>query len=203
MKTKLLILLGITIFSSSCTKIYLVINGIKDPKVETKESIVKKCNHYNKSYSSLLCIPADTASLRNLLKICKGFPRDIIFNRNGQLIIPEDTSFCAGKAMTFALKLDTNGEYKVNPKTTLSDIRKNVTVLGNKVSFEASDFDFTMVIFWANFLGVGNKNIFKIMEEMTAKSQLKLNFILVNMDIEKSWNMTFMPYENIKVKSKR
>jgi len=101
------------------------------------------------------------------------------------------------------MNLEKAKEYSINPEYTLSDICNNVTCLGDKINCNAYDFDFTMVIFWANFMGHANKNVFKIMEEMKSSSPLKINYILVNMDIQESWKMSKMPYQDIEIKPKR
>jgi hypothetical protein len=203
MKTKILFIIMTLLCLTSCYRAYLTINGVRNPRVESRESVEKKCKHYDKMYNEILCIPKDSTGFVNLFKALKGLPSDLIFNKKGQLIMPIDTGYCAGKARTFALELDKSSVYPINPSYDLNYILDNVIQLGSRVNINANEFDYTMVFFWANFLGRANSIVFKIMDEMRSSSPLKINYILVNMDIQESWKMSKMPYQDIEIKPKR
>jgi hypothetical protein len=192
---KILIIMTFAFTAISCNKMYLALNGIKKPRFESIESVNAKLAQYSAGYLRINAIPADSASFVEFLKIMRGLPSNLVFNREGMLMLPEDTGYCAGRAMEFALKLGDAMKDSVTDRIRLQDLSKLVLSTGKDVDLDPTKYDYSMVIFWTNFLGNANLNVFQIMEEMRQRSELKINYVLINMDVQKSWGMKKIPYK--------
>jgi len=165
--------------------------GIKDPQVETLESVKNALAELSPGYPAYSCVFRDSAALVDWCKN-KNLPgRSQFYNSAGYRIITQDSTFCSGVETDFAGKLTINQVYRIDSLTTFDKLRRNLLPLGEKVDLDPSKYAFTCVIFWARFMGRLNESSFLIatsaLKSQPARSG-KVNVLFVDMDILDFWN---------------
>ncbi|MCX6280497.1 MAG: hypothetical protein NTU51_00865 [Bacteroidetes bacterium] len=190
-KTIYFILAAHLIILDGCKTTLIRQYGVKDPQIETIESVNKALIRYSPDYAQYLCVFRDSAALVDWFKN-KNLPgRSQFYNSDGYRIITQDTSFCSGLETDFAANLETGRGYKIDSLITFEKLKKNLLQVGEKVDLTPSKFAFTCVIFWAKFMGKINNPGFQIaasaLQSGPAKKGL-VNIIFVNMDILDIWN---------------
>jgi hypothetical protein len=165
--------------------------AIKDPQIETLESIRSDLLCYSPSYPASLCVFRDSAALVDWFKN-KNLPgRSQFYNSTGYRIITQDSTFCSGVETDFAGNLKISQSYKIDSMMTFDKLKRNLMPVGEKVDLNPSKYAFTCVIFWARFLGKLNESSFHI-AAAALKSQPaeagKVNVLFVDMDILDFWN---------------
>jgi hypothetical protein len=202
MKTKIA-LIPFLLLLAGCSPVFLWLNGIRKPHPESVESVREKLCSYDPDYAPFLCIPKDSAALYTMMKKIQQIPSNSVYTRQGSRIRFIDTSYCAGVALDFARKLNPDSSYTLYPESSFSELIPCLTPLGNKADLQTGSYDFTIVFFWANFMGRGNHNVFLIARELEKSYPGKINYLFVNVDIQKSWNMKTMPYLPVEVAGKK
>ena len=167
--------------------------SLKEPCVETLESVRKELATYSPDYCSYLCVFRDSASLVDWFKN-KHLPgRSQFYNSAGYRIVTQDSTFCSGVETDFAGNLKISQTYSIDSLITIEKLTKNLLPAGEKVSLDPSGYTFTCVIFWAKFMGKINKASFEIansaMNSMPAKKG-QVNVLFVDMDIMVFWNVS-------------
>jgi len=165
--------------------------AIKEPRIETIESVSKYLNQYSPLYTGYLCVFRDSAALVDWFKN-KNMPgRSHFYNSDGYRIITQDSSFCSGVETNFAGNLKINQVFRIDSTMKFSKLTKNLLPVGEKVNLDPSQYAVTCVIFWADFMGRMNDQNFQIAES-AMKSQPgingRLNILFVDMDIMDFWN---------------
>lgn len=186
----------ITVFFSSCKAIMIKINGVTQPKFITEEQTLeflkKKRIQDNRNY--FVC--KDSASILTVIEMIQALPGINFFNRRGDLLVYGD-SICPGLAMDFARSLNKNSVNRINYSYTFKDVMRLVKPVYNIPDLRISDYDYTVVFYWAMFVGSINKNVFEIADELKKKSSLKILLVYVDVDFMRSWGMKKIP--NIKL----
>ena len=118
----------------------------------------------------------------------------MIFNRSGYNVDQMDTGYCAGRALKFAMKLGTGQEESLDPGIRIEDVYQRIISTGESIDTSYSEYHYTVVIFWAKFMGRSNLNVFQLMEELKKRKEMNMNFLLVNVDVQRSWNVDWIPY---------
>jgi len=186
------ILLVIIIFVMSACKTALIKQyGVKEPQIETLETVRKDLMQYSPVYTEYLCVFRDSAALVDWFKN-KSLPgRSQFYNSAGYRIITQDSTFCAGAEADFAGNLKINQAYRIDSLTTFEKLKRNLHPVGQKVDLDISKYAFTCVVFWAKYMGKINEAGFLIagsaLISQPAKNG-KVNLILVDMDILDFWN---------------
>ncbi|GEM_PF-712945 len=164
---------------------------VKDPQIESLESVRKDLNRYSPAYSGYFCVFRDSAALVDWFKN-KNLPgRSQFYNQAGYRIITQDSTFCSGIEADFAGNLKVNQAYRIDSLTTFGKLKRNLLAVGEKADLDPSGYAFTCVIFWAKFMGKINEASFNIaasaLNSQPAKIG-KMNIVFVNMDILDFWN---------------
>ncbi|MCX6242296.1 MAG: hypothetical protein NTX43_10865 [Bacteroidetes bacterium] len=184
-----LILIGL----GSCKSALLKQYEVKDPRIETLESVRKALYQYSPRDAEYLCVFRDSASLVDWFKN-KNLPgRSQFYNSAGYRIITQDSTFCSGVETDFAGNLKINQTYRIDSMTTFEMLRRNLLPVGEKVNLDPSKYAFTCVIFWAKFMGKFNESSFKISGSAMNSQPAgygKVNVVFVNMDIMDFWNVS-------------
>ena len=182
----LLIIVG-SVSANSCKTFYTYYLGIRNPKIETIESI---CNFYKNNEKKVipyLCIVKDSIHYLELRSKVRSIPRIQLFNRNGERIESQDSGYCVLKAIDFVQKLSLNYDFRIDPQNDFSEIRECLLPLGSKVNFDPKQSDITLVLFCAKFLGKGNNSNYKVLEAANRNQGIRFNFIVIDMDLMDIW----------------
>jgi hypothetical protein len=165
--------------------------AVKDPRIETLESVRNELIRYSPDYPAYLCVFRDSAALVDWCRN-KSLPgRSQFYNSSGYRIITQDSTFCSGVETDFAGNLKINQSYRIDSMTTFGKLKRNLIPVGEKADLDPSKYAFTCVIFWAKFIGKINESSFNIaasaLKSRPAETG-KVNVLLVDMDILDFWN---------------
>lgn len=190
---KLMLVITVLVLAGlfACKTAMLKKYAVKDPGIETMESVRNELSLYSPDYPQFLCVFRDSAALVDWCKN-KNLPgRSQFYNSSAYRIITQDSTFCSGIETDFAGKLKINQSYKIDSLTTFGMLKKNLMPVGGKVDLDPSKYAFTCVVFWAKFMGKLNESSFRIAAS-ALKSQParagKVNVLFVDMDILDFWN---------------
>ena len=165
--------------------------AVKDPQIETLESVRNDLISYSTIYPAYLCVFRDSAALVDWCKN-KNLPgRSQFYNSTGYRIITQDSTFCSGVETDFAGNLKISQSYRIDSMTTFGKLKRNLMPVGEKVDPDPSKYAFTCVIFWAKFLGKLNESSFCIAASALKSKPAetgKVNVLFVDMDILDFWN---------------
>lgn len=186
----LLCLVGI--FLTSCKSILVSLTGLKQPKLESINSVSfylkkKKIENYDTLY-----ICHDSAALNKLMFRIKEFPRTVLFDRNGVSVLQSDSGYCPGKAESFMRDLSLTVTLKPDDQFSVKEIFQWILpVLWDSEPIQ--DPDFTLFVFWAKYCGSLNNSVFRIMKEIKGNPNIKTRIYLVNIDFINSWDLKSKP----------
>jgi hypothetical protein len=203
MKSRMVYLVLVPVCWCSCKPLYLKMNGIRKPEVETVESVTSGLSRFDRSYPDYLCIPKDSASFIRVLKALKHLPSASFFLEDGSLLKIQDTGYCAGIALNFAKILRSDTLLKVDSAVTFPELAKHLQKVGQRATLDTRGYDFTVVFLWLNFAGRANENNFLIRDELDRRFPGKVNYLFVNMDVQQTWHMVQMPYRGYSDRSRK
>lgn len=180
----------------SCTKIVRIFYGIRDTKLETRESINKYIAKKRLNPTNNYFISAE-GYVPTFLQINKHFPEALVFDKSGrELRFKPEGKSCNGFIEPFLTKL--TKEQQVSPVDTFS-LKTLTGYLDKEQNLDgiiAGGQDYTVVIFW--FIPVGKLNTIyvKKWEELAMNNNnANIKVIKVNMDFSKTWTET--EYNNV------
>lgn len=206
MKTLLLV---VSLFSLSSCKMVMLKMMLKDPKVETTQSIREFQTRNNYSTENSLIIRADTSdALQKLfLGLAVGY---YIFDSTGNLVCYNGSSTCHG--VQFKQLLDNKADsFKScrNEGVTLDKILAEAYDLDEKpvIRTQLKDADYYVVSYWQKFLGgkKGYEDAVTWMEDEIKKnnSPLKFTFIKINTDLQENWGLVAGKKAKLKYKRRK
>lgn len=181
--------ISILVVFSGCQPVVKLLYGIRNPKVENQESLtkymVKKDIRIENTYTTTF------EQFPNALdRIKKTLPEVLIFNQQGDNIPYGEEWACNASAFSFIEQLRTDSAYSTNEEIVLSSALKGLAGLdGTPVELKDSEnHDFTILIYWARYVGKLNKNHVNEWEKQAFQNQsAKLRVIKVNMDFQQHW----------------
>jgi len=194
MKKILYILLAVIMFGLAACKSALIRQyAVRDPQIETLESVRNELMQYSRVYTEYLCVFRDSAALVDWFKY-KNLPgRSQFYNTAGYRIITQDSTFCSGVETDFAGNLKVNQAYRIDSLATFEKLKRNLLPVGEKVDLDPSKYSFTCVIFWAKFIGKLNGSSFQIACSALKSQPAKIgrvNILFVDMDILDFWKVS-------------
>lgn len=187
MKNTLSLVLILLLFSS-CTRIIMVLYGVKNPDIESEKSIKKCALKYQLDTSNIV-----TVGTKDFIKqFVQAVPDAAIFDANGEYIEyrKTDTSCNAG-LFDFIPELSTQNTYNKTGVTTLQkELNKYRNLKGEPIA-APEKADFYVLIYWTVWSGRLNKDHVKIWEDL-AKNNKKstVKVIKVNVDLQQHWDAT-------------
>ncbi|MCX6245967.1 MAG: hypothetical protein NTU98_14835 [Bacteroidetes bacterium] len=168
------------------------INKVSNPTFVTESQTVSFLNKKGFEKVGTYYVCKDSASLFKVLGRAKGIPETNFFSSSGEFIAYGDSS-CPGLAMNFAKTFTPDGHYKTDPSFKLEEIMSLVKPVGGISVDKNFKADFSVVFYWATFVGKINNNVFEIADELKKNSLIKIRFLFVNVDFQKSWGMKNIP----------
>ena len=196
---KAIYFLFFVMFLTGCKPILKTAYGIKNPKLEDKESIkkylVKKEIDTTNVYVFKDLMAFATASQKDLLSI----PDAIFFNKKGNFVPYKETAnSCNANADKFLVDLKSFDHAVEDSTKKMNDVFK---LLKPSMNFRRSDIN--VFITWTTYAGRLNKT--KAFEwikliERAKKSGVDISYYLVNCDFQKSWNLTDQQKKQLNLK---
>jgi hypothetical protein len=182
----LILLLGFAVLS--CKPIYKLFIGIKKSKVENYNSVREIFKKYYQNTPGIVCVAKDSTSIFKIWKKIRSYPKTQFFNKNGWLIITQDSGYCYAKAQEFVLNMSKDDLYKIDTSFHLNEILDLITPIDEGTTLSFIDFDFIFIGYWSASIGRGNKNVYVVSNELNKHSDLKIFYLFVNLDIMEEWN---------------
>jgi hypothetical protein len=187
-KTTLLIsLTAFLFFLSSCNFIYRVVLGVKKPKPETKESVLKYSKKIGLEDNDIFVLN----SLKSMSDVSKktGIPAVRIYNSNKELlgVISKDTNSCSGRAEDIIAQLNKETFYPVIDTLTLDAELKMFNLISEETN--KNDYDFYVTIYYAKWAGKLNKKIAEWEFAAFNNSNAKIKVIKLNTDLQEDWGI--------------
>ena len=168
------------------------INNVSDPGFVTEAQTITFLDRRGFETYGTYYVCRDSSSLIKVIQTIKAIPETNFFNSQGEHLIYGD-SICPGLAMNFAKTLKPENRSTIDSSYTLEDIMNLVKPVGGVIYNEDPRFDFSVIFYWATFVGRINNNVFEIAEELKKNPQLKIRLLFVNVDFQDSWGMKNIP----------
>ncbi|SIS60808.1 hypothetical protein SAMN05421789_103195 [Kaistella chaponensis] len=176
---------------TSCISIAKTIYGIKDPKIETKESIQKYANSIDMNSQNILLVKDKNAYKPMLQEFQRSIPEAVLFDSNGNRVTYKSNSQdCNAGLFATIPKLTPNTKLEQQSGKNLNDFTENLVNLNNNKVENLPKADFYLFLNWAKFMGKLNKDHVRIWEEL-AKNNKDVNIAVykVNMDFLDTWDL--------------
>lgn len=189
MKKLLIILIALQFFS--CMSVKKIISGVKNPKIESKESIINYLEKNNIVTSNVAALK-DVKEFTEMFQQDLSFPNFLIFNREGILINSDQKKKGVSDVNQFLQTLDKlnsdllygNNDSELKLKYITSRI---VNLDGNAMKLEENEY--FMVCVWAKFMG--NRTTKKVKKYIdAANNKENLSFVLLSFDPQEFWKDT-------------
>jgi hypothetical protein len=164
---------------------------LRDPKVENEQTLLATAAKYQLNKAALVTVaPAGFRQLTN--DFGHGLPEALIFDKQGNYIEYKATDkSCNAGLLGFIPALDKNGRYKMTAKTTLSaEMSRLRDLRGGQLpgTYLNPDVDYYILVSWAAFAGMLNKDHVKAWESLAANNiKAKIQMIEVNRDVQQWW----------------
>ena len=166
----------------------LFINVKIDFKIENQNSITKYLDEKKVEYTL-----DDIAILRDI-KVFGDYgkterlvvPEAYFFNKDGFLLKNNNKGVGCGASIKNLSKI-LKSKYDVNE--TISTRLKDYKILGNN-DVLTEQYDIYILINWAIFLDSNNETSFNWYKSLKSNKDLKIKVILINLDVQESWNLT-------------
>ena len=187
-KTIFYVVIVSVLFFTSCKFVLKKYYGIRNPKVETEESLRKYLKR--KGINSNNVYTVSYKDYKDIMKQIGGIPEILIFDKNGRNIIYKEEGQCNAYAFNFIEELSKDIEFKYNDSLRLDDyFSKLKDFEGNPVTIKKDESaDFYLFIFWTRYSGRLNKDHVKVWEEQAINNKKsKIKVIKVNLDMQKWW----------------
>lgn len=113
-------------------------------------------------------------------------PEAYFFNKDGFLLKNKNKGISCGATIKDLTKIMKS---KIDINQQLSTWFEELTFLGTQPSLEET-YDIYVLINWAIFLDSNNQTSFNWYQSLKENKVLKVKVVLVNLDVQESWNLT-------------
>jgi hypothetical protein len=193
------LLLSCIFLLSSCNKLaYKVLYGVKKPKHKTETQITDFLAKNDYSTDNLYGLNAEAHKRKvgTTTSSVASFTSSALYNRDGFLVKAKDTAIndCWGKVYDFYKNISDSSQLYIDKSNSIySDtlVMNNLVNLSGhrQAAFSTQDYDYTVVVFWASFLGkLSKQNIALGQLIKLYNPNLKVQIIQINMDYRTFWN---------------
>lgn len=189
MKQKYLFILLIPLILGGCKQIILKSQGITKPKPETPESVLEFVNKWKEDPGTVYLFKDSTAYKKFMRTSVykKNLPGTVFFNEKGMLNHLIDSTKCQWSGGYYTSRLKSDTTYQADTNYTYQKILSSLIPL--KVEENKENFDFTVIVTWAVFLGKYNERQFSVSQAARENKKARIRVILLNIDTQKSWNL--------------
>ena len=186
-------LIILSIFFSGCKQLIYWKYGIKNPKPETPESILGFIKKWKQDSQETYIFKDSSAFFRymNDPVYKKNLLGSMFYNEKGLLINFKDSTKCQWSAGYFVSRLRADTLYQTDTTYKYQEILADlipVRAPDSPVRHDSS-YDYTVIITWAKYLGKYNERLFVASESVNENNKAKIRLILLNIDMQKSWNL--------------
>lgn len=191
---KVLLLLLFAAFLTGCKPLLLKYYGIKDPKIENKETVYKYLQKKKIDTTDVVIFK----DLPSLLKASEAkmlaIPDAMFYNTKGEFVSYKKTAKdCNAKVFDFITDLKTLNDQPADATKGLTNLKPMVSDFNGVALTPKRGYDGYVIITWAIHAGKLNKE--KAFEWVKLIKQANNNganikYYLLNTDIQERWNLT-------------
>lgn len=187
---KIFIWVFMVVIFTSCKETELIINGVKNPKVENAKSI-------HSFLSSVNCSNEKSAALKfsalSSLIFYGITPTSVyVFDKNGNnLKLPGATNKCSPDPAQFIQRLSRLQEYKLTDGTfNLKDLKNWILFYGDGHLKPDDSVDYFVFVTWAIWSGkkVFSRDVMSCISAAKNNKSAKMDIILINLDMQSEWD---------------
>ncbi|MCX6246650.1 MAG: hypothetical protein NTW10_02850 [Bacteroidetes bacterium] len=191
---KILFLMVLLFFQiTGCQSILKMHYGITDPKAESAESLTRflKKHHYPVENFYVF---KDSTSYIKMVKdphLKKYILSTMIINPDFKKIAT-DSARCQWSGGYFVDHLKKDTVYQFDTFIDIEKLFSEIVAVpdpSTKLPVRG-EFDFLVINTWAKFIGKMNERLFETIPSAQKRKDLRILVINLNVDIQKSWNMT-------------
>jgi hypothetical protein len=173
----------------------IIKEGIKQPQIETHQSLVKFLKANQIDTTNMLCFK-DTTALKQFYKEKWGIPNARFFNKNGQFVdyreSPED---CNGMVSEFIKKIDSFNKLPTVGAKRIEDYTGDAVWTRDHKAFvpNLQGYDGYILIYWAKFLGkVNKKKVFEwqTLSRAAEREGVKIKIMTISADYQEFWGVS-------------
>lgn len=164
---------------------------VKNPKFKNMSELYFFTKKHDVNLNSIYCFESwDKMTTAFNLKY-SSIPNAYFFNKKGNFVnYKKTTNDCNAKVDDFIENLEI---FSTNKSDSLRNINQVLTLIKNDKNDKIKQGDITILITWASFLGDVNKDKafewIKLLERAKDKG-IKVEYYLINYDLQKSWNLS-------------
>lgn len=187
-------LLPLLFLISACSMMMKKMYGIKNPEVESKESIMKYARSVGLDTAAIVTL--DTSSFLPAFKrIQTSVPEAEIFSKSGDNLSYKNESMdCNAGLFAFIPRLRTDTVYEKKDNFSLKEQLASLRDLNGKtISPPGMDnADYYLFIYWTRWTGKLNKDHVKKWEELASSNKnVRIRVFEVNLDFQSWWSDSF------------
>lgn len=188
MKKSLLLFILITFLN--CQSIAKLSYSVQQPKFKTKKELYVFLDKYKVNTNSTYCFKNFDNYVNAFNLKYSTIPDAYFFDKNGNYIPYKNSAEeCNAKVDDFIYDLEKKN-YKIDSSRNINQI---IALLTNDKNESIVQNEITVLITWATFMGKVNKE--KAFEwvkllDLAKSKGIKVNYYLVNYDLQKSWNLS-------------
>ena len=198
MRKHLFVILIVSLTLTGCMPIFTVFFGISKPKEVSTKKIEKKINQYGLDYFNHYYITEEGFfsyfNILNKNNLSTSVTRILIF-KEGKLLQPRVINGCSSQRDGFIRSLQDSSSYISIDTVLLSDFVNSTNLSDfniNEFQQMNEDKEFTIILYWATFAGILNKNITaqlaKTTKDCIDNNGLNAHVFYINLDVKEGWS---------------
>lgn len=182
----------LTLFLQSCRPVQSVFLGIRNPKVKTEKQLLKYASRKGLQTDNNFSLRDSLTLEKYLYTVLSGkSSMAVVYDREGKMLYRYDTTGCPGPYMQYLQSICANKQ-ETQSDSLFTDRMNDLVPFSattNKV-INTGDYDYTIVLYWARFLGMMNKKHARNYEQILQQNHgCKIQYIKVSLDPRDFWKM--------------
>lgn len=182
----------IALILQSCRPVQYVFLGTRNAKVKSEKQLLKYATRKGLQTDNNFSLRDSLTFEKYLYTVLSGkSSMAVVYDREGKMLYRYDTTGCPGPYMQYLRSICENKQ-EAQADSLFTDRMKDLVPFStteNKV-VNAGDYDYTIVLYWARFLGMMNKKHAKNYEQILQQNHgCKIQYIKVSLDPRDFWNM--------------
>jgi hypothetical protein len=179
---------------TACKEILLFSSGVRQPKEETDESIIRylEKNHQSLEGQYRFTDSVAFAEFINDSLFKKKLIGSVFFTDSGIMVNFWDTSKCMWSTPYYLKLLSLDTSFQIDTNYRYQNLfRKIIPLVPVDQTFpDGKKYDYTIVLTWAKYFGKFNGRQFSFRETASQNSKARIRVVYLNTDLQKSWNMS-------------
>lgn len=191
MKNVKLYIVVITFTLSSCSLAVKKIAGLKNPRVESKETTVNYLNKMGYSFDNTYILTGSSDSSQIINNILKCLNQNVLlYNKAGNKYCYNKLEKCSGVKLKNAISnLESYYEPCENDTLKMGDIIKDIVPLSTN-NQQLNNSNYILFMYWSKFYNAKRRlNEVLTLKQLNDSSNYKISIVLINTDLQSEWGL--------------